>query len=174
MDARDLSAAQSVSGPGSPSRPTVDQVREFHVAFNQPHGLAPKVPDVPAIWAAYYAAKLKRISEELQALALKHGSYGLLRLHLITEETSELAEGMFSQDIVKCLDALSDIQYVLDGTYLSLGLDRVKDAAFAEVHRSNMAKLGPDGKPILNEAGRVLKPEGWTPPDLRQFLARAV
>ena len=61
-------------------------------------------------------------------------------------------------------DALADLVYVIYGAALEYGipLDRV----FAEVHRSNMAKLGADGRPILREDGKILKPDGWTLPNV--------
>jgi len=94
-----------------------------------------------------------------------------VRPRLIEEELIELDEAILMEDQVKILDALSDLQYVLDGTYIAFGLDHVKQAAFEEVHRSNMAKLGPDGKPIIRSDGKILKPEGWQPPNLKQFIS---
>ncbi len=47
------------------------------------------------------------------------------------------------------------------------------DAVFAEVHRTNMAKLNGDGEPIYRDDGKVLKPPGWTPPDIEGVLQRA-
>ena len=56
---------------------------------------------------------------------------------------------------------------------LSLGLHDVKDISFAEVHRSNMSKLGEDGKPILRESdGKVLKGPNYFKPDLSQFIKK--
>ncbi len=91
-----------------------------------------------------------------------------LRVRLLKEEVREL---QYSITVGDALDALTDIQYILDGTYLQLGFHRFKDAAFAEVHATNMRKLGPDGKPIIREDGKILKPEGWVPPDMRKILA---
>ena len=96
----------------------------------------------------------------------------LLRLHLIVEETSELAEALARGDLVECLDALTDLRYVCDGTTLCLGLENVFEAGFDEVHRSNMSKLV-DGRPVKNEAGRVIKGEGYSPPDLQRVMAEA-
>ncbi len=70
-----------------------------------------------------------------------------LRLNLLQEELDELREALEQGNIVEALDALTDLQYVLDGAYLSFGLQALKKAAFDEVHRSNMMrKLGADGK----------------------------
>lgn len=95
-----------------------------------------------------------------------------LRINLLEEEVSELKEALENNDIVEVLDALTDIQYVLDGAYLSFGLQHLKETAFAEVQRSNMSKLGEDGKPIRRESdGKVMKGPNYSAPDLAQFLA---
>lgn len=122
---------------------SIDLVREFHEAFGQPCAVEPDI-DRPLV--------------------------NLLRLRLIEEELVELADALNDGDPVAVLDALTDLQYVLDGAYLSLGFAHVKDAALAEVHASNMRKLGPDGKPILRSDGKILKPAGWSPPDLGRVL----
>ncbi len=93
-----------------------------------------------------------------------------LRLSLLEEEIKELREAVEAGDIVEVLDALCDIQYVLDGAFLEFGLHPVKDAAFAEVQASNMSKLGLDGKPILREDGKILKGPNFRPPNLAQFI----
>ena len=67
------------------------------------------------------------------------------------------------------LDALADIAYILAGTVINHGMQHVFDDAFAEVHRSNMAKLV-DGKVLRREDGKVMKPENWQPPNLSQFI----
>lgn len=94
-----------------------------------------------------------------------------LRINLLQEELNELKEALKNNDIVEVLDALTDLQYVLDGAYLSFGLHHVKDAAFNEVQRSNMSKLGADGKPIRREGdGKILKGPDYFAPDLSQFI----
>ena len=92
-----------------------------------------------------------------------------LRIKLLTEEVQEYAEAARAGDLVEVLDALADIGYILAGTIINHGMQTIYDDAFNEVHRSNMAKLV-DGKVIRREDGKVLKPEGWTPPQLAQFL----
>lgn len=208
---------------------TVGLVEQFTVAFNQPAYKTPTACDQKT---------------------------GLLRLHLMQEELSELTMGLAAMNPVEVLDALTDLQYVVDGTYVSfglvdhvnlqhplgqlyvigekpqwgnwprsypamavsnieralapvgtaiaiatlhhdpetplspvvaelianclnelnrelqsawyrLGLLALKQSAFLEVHQSNMSKLGPDGKPILNEAGRVVKGPQYIPPNLQ-------
>ncbi len=94
-----------------------------------------------------------------------------LRVGLLEEEVQELKDALADGDIVEVLDALTDIQYVLDGAYLSFGLSHLKETAFAEVQRSNMSKLGEDGKPIRRESdGNVMKGPNYSAPDLGQFL----
>ena len=92
-----------------------------------------------------------------------------LRIKLLTEEVQEYAEAARSGDLVEVLDALADIGYILAGTIINHGMQNIYDDAFNEVHRSNMAKLV-DGKVIRRDDGKVLKPEGWQPPQLRQFV----
>ena len=92
-----------------------------------------------------------------------------LRIKLLTEEVQEYAEAARAGDLVEVLDALADIGYILAGTIINNGMQHIYDDAFNEVHRSNMAKLV-DGKVIRREDGKVLKPEGWQPPQLAQFL----
>ncbi len=92
-----------------------------------------------------------------------------LRIKLLVEEVQEYAEAARAGDMVEILDALADIGYILAGTIINHGMQKIYDDAFNEVHRSNMAKLV-DGKVIRREDGKVLKPEGWQPPQLAQFL----
>ena len=94
-----------------------------------------------------------------------------MRIELLREELAELKEALDSGDTVGVLDALTDLQYVLDGADRSLGYHQLKDAAFAEVQRSNMSKLGPDGKPVIRpEDGKILKGPNYSPPDLAAVI----
>ena len=92
-----------------------------------------------------------------------------MRIKLLTEEVQEYAEAARSGDLVEVLDALADIAYILAGTIINHGMQEVYDEAFNEVHRSNMAKLV-NGKVIRREDGKVMKPEGWQPPQLAKFI----
>lgn len=92
-----------------------------------------------------------------------------LRIKLLSEEVEEYAEAARTGDLVEVLDALADIAYILAGTIINHGMQEIYDDAFDEVHRSNMAKLV-DGKVIRREDGKVMKPEGWQPPQLAKFL----
>ncbi len=94
-----------------------------------------------------------------------------LRINLLQEELDELKEALNANDPQETLDALIDLQYVLDGAFLSFGMQAVKDLAFDEVHRSNMSKLGEDGKPIRREGdGKVMKGPNYFAPDLSKFV----
>ena len=92
-----------------------------------------------------------------------------LRIKLLSEEVEEYAEAARTGDLVEVLDALADIAYILAGTIINHGMQEIYDDAFNEVHKSNMAKLV-DGKVIRREDGKVMKPEGWQPPQLAKFL----
>jgi predicted HAD superfamily Cof-like phosphohydrolase len=103
--------------------------------------------------------------------SIKDARTNALRIELLREELAELKEALDEGDEVGVLDALTDLQYVLDGAYLSLGYHALKNAAFAEVQRSNMSKLGRDGKPIVRpEDGKILKGPDYSPPDLAAVL----
>lgn len=91
-----------------------------------------------------------------------------LRYELIREELEELRVAMENNDIVEVADALTDILYVTYGAGAAFGIDL--DATFAEVQRSNMSKLGADGKPIYREDGKVMKGPGYFKPDLKAVL----
>ena len=91
-----------------------------------------------------------------------------LRLDLIDEEVGELHEAVDAGDIVKVADALADIVYVVYGAADTWGIPL--DAVVAEVHRSNMTKLGEDGKAIRREDGKVLKGPHYAPPNIVRAL----
>lgn len=126
------------------SKTTLEQVKIFHETYGLP------VKDTPDI---------------------SDPKTNALRINLLAEEVDELKEALEAGDMVEVLDALTDIQYVLDGAYLSFGLHGVKTAAFEEVQRSNMSKLGEDGKPIVREEdGKILKGPNYFKPDIAQFI----
>ena len=91
-----------------------------------------------------------------------------LRVNLIKEELEELKIAVDSKNLIEVADALTDILYVTYGAGHAFGINL--DKCFDEVQRSNMSKLGEDGKPIYNEFGKVMKGPNYSKPDLKQFL----
>ena len=93
-----------------------------------------------------------------------------LRVDLIAEEFDELREAIYSKEgtLVDVADALTDLLVVIYGAGHAFGIDL--DSCFAEVHRSNMSKLGEDGKPIYREDGKVLKGPNFSEPDLKGIV----
>ena len=91
-----------------------------------------------------------------------------LRVSLINEELEELKEAIKNEDLKETVDALTDILYVTYGAGHAFGVDL--DKCFEEVQKSNMSKLGDDGKPIYNEFGKVMKGPNYFKPNLNQFL----
>ena len=94
----------------------------------------------------------------------------LLRHKLMHEENEEYLEACHNGDLVEIADALGDMMYILCGTILSHGLqDRIEDI-FEEIQRSNMSKLGSDGKPIYRKDGKVMKGPNYFKPDIKKNL----
>jgi len=99
-----------------------------------------------------------------------------LRLGLIEEELQELRDALSGDDLVETADAAIDIVYVTLGLLVEMGVDA--EPLFDEVQRSNMSKLGADGKPIISRGveldgfpvGKVLKGPGYFRPDLAAVL----
>jgi predicted HAD superfamily Cof-like phosphohydrolase len=88
---------------------------------------------------------------------------------LIKEEMQELEQAVAQVDSLETLDALIDILVVTIGAIHSMGADA--EGAWKEVMRTNFAKIDKDtGKVRKREDGKVLKPLGWEPPNLREFL----
>ena len=125
------------------NKTTLQMVKEFHKTFNHPV-------------KGEYDISDKELNK--------------LRLKLLREEVNELELALENGDILATLDALTDIQYVLDGAYLAFGLQKLKEVAFKEIHRSNMSKLDRNGFPIYREDGKILKGENYIAPDLKQFF----
>ena len=112
-----------------------------------------------------------------------------MRMSLIAEEFSELVGAVYGQaaraeiessyrravaaddgtrDTVETADALADLIYVIYGMALETGIDLA--SVLAEVQRSNMSKLGADGKPVYREDGKVLKGPDYFPPNVEAVL----
>ena len=91
-----------------------------------------------------------------------------LRIDLIKEELEELTDAMNKKDLLEVADALTDILYVTYGAGHAFGIDL--DKCFEEVQNSNMSKLNEDGKPIYNDAGKVMKGPNYFKPDFSKFV----
>ncbi len=137
------SSAQVFIQPPLPISPSV-MVKEFNIA-------------VGGFWSP---SATINIPAELQDLRLK----------LIMEEAHELEDALAAQNLVAVADALGDLAYVTFGAALTFGIDL--DEVIAEIHRSNMTKLGPDGRPILRDDGKVLKGSNYSPPCLEPIIYR--
>lgn len=100
-----------------------------------------------------------------------YAEWAKLRLDLLREEVAEFVEALESGDVAAIAREGADVEYVVHGTMVRLGVDL--DAAFREVHRANMSKAGPDGMFLIREDGKILKPDGFTPPDMSCAVADA-
>lgn len=154
-------------------------VLEFHRTFKCLTRSVPELPKLektskPLIAGAWMvmrslAADLNEMAADLRKSGDHGGAEAVVRLQLIQEELAELAQGLINGDEEECLDALGDLQYVLDGTWLALGMALIKEATVEEIHRSNMTKLV-DGQPVVSASGRVTKPDTYDPPNLKPIL----
>lgn len=122
-----------------------EMVREFHEAFGLP------APAEPVDYVPTYINAFRR------------------KLH--DEEDRELRAAADGHSVSALVKEACDLAYVAIGTCVSLGVDF--DRAFAEVHRSNMSKLGPNGRPIRRADGKVLKGPDYRPADLSRVSRRA-
>jgi len=112
--------------------------------------------------------KFMKACDQTTGSELNPEQYTLYR-KLIAEEVGELNEAVENNDRVEQLDALIDILVVTIGAIHSMGADA--QGAWKEVLKTNLAKINPEtGKVIKREDGKVLKPEGWRPPNLSGFL----
>ena len=91
----------------------------------------------------------------------------ILRMRLLSEEFVEYNTAEHDNNFIEVADALAELIYIACGTAASYGIPL--NAIFEEVHRSNMAKLV-DGKPLKREDGKIIKPEGWKPPDIEKII----
>ena len=128
------------------------------------------------------------IKNELNAVAKFHDAFGiesadspsvnipaqtiLLRYNLMKEENEEYLKAAQKNDLIEVADALGDMLYILCGTILSHGMQHKITEVFKEIQRSNMSKLGPDGKPIYREDGKVLKGPNYFKPDIAAILEK--
>jgi len=128
----------------------IEQVKEFHEKFG---GYYSNIPTLPPF------------------------SIRELRNNLIHEEAKEVEEELISPpdhlknyNIDKVAKELCDLLYVTYGTILAYGLQDKIEECFDEVHRSNMSKLGINGKPVYREDGKLLKGENYSPANIESIL----
>ncbi|MEL6916176.1 MAG: nucleoside triphosphate pyrophosphohydrolase family protein [Bacteroidota bacterium] len=128
------------------------------------------------------------MQDKLNAVELFHKSFGLgvsdtvkanlgasknlLRFNLMDEENKEYLEAVNNNDLVEVADALGDMLYILCGTILEHGMQYKIEEVFEEIQRSNMSKLGENGKPIYREDGKVLKGPNYFKPDIKSILEK--
>ena len=112
---------------------------------------------------------MKTFGQEIKTKpGLSSNKINELRVSLINEELEEFKEAIKNSDLKEVADALTDILYVAYGAGHAFGINL--DKCFDEVQESNMSKLGDDGKPIYNDAGKVMKGPKYFKPDLSKFL----
>ncbi len=97
-------------------------------------------------------------------------SKNILRFNLMDEENKEYLEAAENNNLVEVADALGDMLYILCGTILEHGMQHKIEEVFNEIQRSNMSKLGADGKPIYREDGKVLKGPHYFKPNIKEIL----
>jgi len=95
-----------------------------------------------------------------------------LRFDLMAEENEEYLEAAIANDLVEVADALGDMLYILCGTILEHGMQHKIEEVFDEIQRSNMSKLGADGKPIYREDGKVMKGPNYFKPNISEILKK--
>lgn len=158
---------------------SLKKVRQFHDAMGveTPEELA-----LPEFSDKRERFDLKRITDQmyglkhrLHELAQRHqGSptvaAAFLRLQLMQEELAEFAEALGEGDAPQALRELVDLQYVVTGSALVFGLGPYFQPGFNEVHRANMTKLGDDGKPCRDAAGRIVKGPNYQPPRMGDIV----
>ena len=93
-----------------------------------------------------------------------------LRFDLMDEENKEYLEAAKNNDLVEVADALGDMLYILCGTIIEHGMQDKIEEVFDEIQRSNMSKLGADGKPIYRDDGKVLKGPNYFKPNISAIL----
>lgn len=131
-------------------------VREFHRAYGQPHPTVPTPPDEQLI-----RLRLRLLKEEMKEV--EQDLIALTQAKTLPEQLDGLT---------RLLKELCDLRYVTEGAAVAFGLDI--DAAYAEVHRSNMSKLGADGRPIYDEGGKVLKGPDYSPADMTKIVPQII
>ena len=140
-----------------------ERVREFMEAFGHPVYDEPELID-DTLWEAM---RLELIREEfcelLDSLGYEDAANSVRAVYLNPDE-----DYRDKRDLVGAADALGDLEYVVNGMALGMGIPLPE--VVEEIHRSNMTKLGEDGKPIYREDGKILKGPTYEQPDLNKVL----
>ena len=112
---------------------------------------------------------MKTFGQEIKTKpSLSSDKINTLRVNLIEEELKELKHAIENKDLKETIDALTDILYVTYGAGHAFGVNL--DKCFEEVQKSNMSKLGEDGRPIYNENGKVMKGPKYFKPNISKFI----
>lgn len=148
---------------------SLDRVKEFHEAFDCPVAPHPLIPDGPGTAVLFaVAAKLHMLRNVLREYSAVDAR--CLRLSLDVEEVGESATALAKRDLVGLLDAYGDKDYIDMGSVLTFGFELVFEEACRRIHESNMSKLGPDGKPVKDASGKVIKGPNYKPVDLTDLV----
>jgi len=131
----------------------LQEVTEFHETFGHPVNVEPTF-ELLEFRYTLIAEEVKELADEMATMAM--------------QVKANADPAAIRKTKAKMLKEASDLQYVLHGLAVALGLDL--EAGYKEVHRSNMSKLGEDGKPIYREDGKVLKGPNYFEPDMEQFV----
>lgn len=160
--------------------PGTTMVEEFHRAYGFVVSPEPNIPNLTAGEAGLIrlhvtgleklAGLLKTQASHANGLGQRNLGLVLIRMQLQVEETAEVFDAILRRDLPHLLQEVSDLQYVTNGLYLTLGLQGVKPAADVELHRANMSKLNSDGTPIVDSSGRSVKGPHFRPPDMARVL----
>ena len=94
----------------------------------------------------------------------------LLRFDLMKEENEEYLEAANAGDVVEVADALGDMLYILCGTIIEHGMQDKIEEVFEEIQKSNMSKLGANGKPVYRQDGKVLKGPNFLAPNIKAIF----
>src|ERR1700741_775180 len=97
-----------------------------------------------------------------------------LHFKLMSEELNEFNDAVQKGDIVGVADGLGDVLFVLMSSFVAHGLQGCFLEIFNEICDSNMSKLGPDGKPILREDGKILRGDDYFKPRLQEIITKHI
>lgn len=127
-------------------------VREFHEAFGIPVMPRPTIPEIRRV-----ELRRRLIQEEFDEVMAEFA-------RVVARHASYTTAADVYQDVSRLAKELSDLRYVCWGADLEFGIP--SEEVDREVHRSNMSKLWPDGKPRHRHDGKVLKPSTYSEADI--------